>query len=273
MFKTILLYLPSVQSAQVVANEAARLAYEHGAMLIGAHNLIKITVYGGIPEDVLAQHNERERREAEAVKFIFEDTARRYDLPHRWQAKSVKDTDAFRDIVAQCRSVDLVIAPGKDFEDPLGHWYDLPERLTMETGRPLLLLPRDRTIGTFGKHIMVAWNGSREATRAAFDALHMLQAADSVCVLTLADRLNGPISASAEDFTAALKRQGVNAELASVGGTAKPDGEELLTHARERNCDMLVMGFYGRPRLSEMLWGGVTRYMLKEMTIPVFTSH
>jgi hypothetical protein len=55
MYKTILLYLPSVQSAQVVAGEAAQLARQHGAMLIGAHSVIKITVYGGLPADVLAQ--------------------------------------------------------------------------------------------------------------------------------------------------------------------------------------------------------------------------
>lgn len=65
----------------------------------------------------------------------------------------------------------------------------------------------------------------------------------------------------------------MKAELAFVGATAKPDGEELLAHAAERNCDMLVMGFYGRSRLSEMLWGGVTRHVLKAMSIPVFTSH
>jgi len=120
---------------------------------------------------------------------------------------------------------------------------------------------------------MVAWNGSREATRAAFDALPMLLAADLVTVLTLADKLDGPLGAGAEDFTAALKRHGVKTELAVVGATTKPDGEELLGHAAKRGCDMLVMGFYGRSRLSEMLWGGVTRHMLRGMTIPVFTSH
>jgi nucleotide-binding universal stress UspA family protein len=273
MYKTILLYLPSAQSAEVVANEAAQLAREHGATLIGAHSIVKITVYGGIPDDILAQHNERERREAEAVKFIFEEAARRHGVPYEWRARPAKDTEVFREIVAQCRSVDLVVAPGKDFDDPLGHWYDLPERLAMDTGRPLLLLPRDRTLTSFGKRIMVAWNGSRESTRAAFDALPLLQAAESVYLLTLADSLDGPLVGGAEDLTAALKRQGVNAELALVGATSKPDGEELLARAAERLCDMVVMGFYGRSRLSEMLWGGVTRHMLKAMTIPVFTSH
>lgn len=273
MYKTILLYLPSVESAQVIANEAALLARQHGAKLIGSHSVVRITVYGGIPADVLAHHNERERREAEAVQVIFEEAAQRHELDHEWRARPAKDTDVFREIVAQCRSADLVISPAKDFADPLGHWYDLPERLAMETGRPLLLLPRDRSVEGFGKRIIVAWNGSRESARSAFDALPMLRVADSVCVLTLAAHPDSPLSVGAEEFTATLKRQGVKAELAFVGATARPDGEELLAQAKERNCDMLVMGFYGRSRLSEMLWGGVTRHVLKEMSIPVLTSH
>jgi nucleotide-binding universal stress UspA family protein len=273
MYKTILLYLPAVESAQTIVNEAAQLAHEHGATLIGAHSVIKITVYGGIPEDVLAQHNERERREAETVRSIFEDAANRHNLQHQWRARPAKDTDAFREIVAQCHGVDLVIAPGKDFSDPLGHWYDLPERLAMETGRPLLLLPRDRAVPSFGKRIMVAWNGSREAARAAFDSLPMLKAADSVSVLSMTKTLDAQHQAAAEDFTAALKRHSVKAELSVVDATPKPDGEELMAHAQERGCDMLVMGFYGRSRFSEMIWGGVTRHILKTMAIPVFTSH
>jgi nucleotide-binding universal stress UspA family protein len=242
-------------------------------MLIGAHNVIRITIYGGIPADVLARHNDRERQEAEAVKVIFEDVAKRYDVVYEWRSRPARDVDAFREIVGQCHAVDLVVAPGKDFHDPLGQWFDLPERLAMETGRPLLLLPRERPVAQFGQRIMVAWNGSRESARAAFDALPMLCSADSVCVLTIADSLSGPLSASADNFTAALGRHGVNAELAFVGGADKADGEELLTHAAARNCDMLVMGFYGRSRMSEMIWGGVSRHVLKAMTIPVFTSH
>ncbi len=162
MYKTILLYLPSPQAAEVIATEAAQLASQHGAMLIGAHNTIKIAVYGGIPADILAEHNAREHKEAEAVKVIFEEAAKRYGLEHEWRNRSARDTDAFRDIIAQCRAVDLVVAPSKDFHDPFGHWFDLPERLAMEAGRPVLLLSRERAVANFGKRVLVAWNGSRE---------------------------------------------------------------------------------------------------------------
>jgi nucleotide-binding universal stress UspA family protein len=33
------------------------------------------------------------------------------------------------------------------------------------------------------------------------------------------------------------------------------------------------MGAYSRPRLAELVWGGVTRIMLSSMTAPVLMSH
>ena len=273
MFKTILLYLPSTQSAEPVSTAAAQLAKQHGAKLIGAHNTIKITVYGGIPEDIRAQHNERERKDAEAIKAVFEDVAARHGIEHEWRNRPARDTDAYKDVVRQSHAVDLVVAPGKDFHDPLGQWFDLPERLAFETGRPLLMLPRERPIQSLGKRVVVAWNGSREAARSAFDAMPFLRSADAVCVLTMADSLDSAATASANDFAAALTRHGVKTELLAVGGTKRPDGEELLDHVAQRNCDLLVMGFYGRSRLREMIWGGVTRHVLHHMTVPVFTSY
>jgi nucleotide-binding universal stress UspA family protein len=38
-------------------------------------------------------------------------------------------------------------------------------------------------------------------------------------------------------------------------------------------ADLLVMGAYGHSRLREFILGGVTRSLLREMTIPVLLSH
>jgi hypothetical protein len=43
----------------------------------------------------------------------------------------------------------------------------LPAQLALAVGRPLLLVPRYGTFPTVADHVLVAWNGSREATRAA----------------------------------------------------------------------------------------------------------
>jgi nucleotide-binding universal stress UspA family protein len=62
-------------------------------------------------------------------------------------------------------------------------------------------------------------------------------------------------------------------EPALTGDTKAPDGEEILSQVAKRNCDMLVMGFYGHSRLRQMVWGGVTRHVLAAMQVPVFTAH
>ena len=50
-------------------------------------------------------------------------------------------------------------------------------------------------------------------------------------------------------------------------------GEWLLSRAADLGSDMVVMGAYAHARIEERLLGGVTRTMLKSMTVPVLMSH
>jgi nucleotide-binding universal stress UspA family protein len=47
----------------------------------------------------------------------------------------------------------------------------------------------------------------------------------------------------------------------------------LLSHAADEGVDFIVMGGYGHSRLREFVLGGVTRSMLRTMTVPVLMSH
>ena len=40
-----------------------------------------------------------------------------------------------------------------------------------------------------------------------------------------------------------------------------------------QGVDMVVLGGYGHARLRELVLGGVTRDMLRVMTVPLFMSH
>jgi nucleotide-binding universal stress UspA family protein len=273
MFRTILLCLPSTHAAEAVCMGAAQLAAQQRAMLIGAHNTARIRAFGGTPTNVLAGHDERERRQAATIRSTFEAVARHHELPHAWRDRPLGEPDAWRDIVLQSHAADLIVAPGRDGRDPHRDWYDLPERLAMESGRPLLLLPCARRLESVGRNVVVAWNGTREAARAAFDVLPLLCDAQKVCVLTLADRLDHAVAATAADYAGALARHGISAELAVLGGTRRPDGEAILGHVAERGCDLLVMGFYGHSRSREVVFGGATRHVLDHMSVPVFTAH
>jgi nucleotide-binding universal stress UspA family protein len=41
----------------------------------------------------------------------------------------------------------------------------------------------------------------------------------------------------------------------------------------EVGADLLVLGGYGRTRLSELVMGGVTRHVLAEAKLPVLLAH
>ena len=47
----------------------------------------------------------------------------------------------------------------------------------------------------------------------------------------------------------------------------------LLRSASEIGADLLVMGGYGRTRLSELVLGGVTRHVLAAAEAPLLISH
>ncbi|HEY4856252.1 MAG TPA: universal stress protein, partial [Xanthobacteraceae bacterium] len=49
--------------------------------------------------------------------------------------------------------------------------------------------------------------------------------------------------------------------------------DTLLAQVAELDADLLVMGAYGHSRLREMILGGVTRDILKNMNVPVLMAH
>jgi nucleotide-binding universal stress UspA family protein len=271
MYKTVFAYLPSVKSAPLLAGLAAELAARHGARVIGAHNSAKFMIYGGIPEDFAALRAQEQREAADAIEQAFAEAATSRGVGRVWRHRVLKDTDAFADIVAAARTADLVIAGGAGEDDPLGHWYDLPLRLVLETGRPVLLVPADYGQTGFGERVTVAWNGSREAARAAFDSVPLLKTAKSVRVLSINSTQESTENPS-DALAVVLAEHGVKVEAEAVA-TAGSEADALLEDVARSGSDLLVMGCYGHSRWREMALGGVTRHVLNTMKTPVLMSH
>ena len=78
---------------------------------------------------------------------------------------------------------------------------------------------------------------------------------------------------SETSITEYLARHGIIANVRHEVADDIDAGNLLLSRAADLSIDLLVMGAYSRPRLSERVLGGVTRLMLESMTIPVLMSH
>ena len=178
------------------------------------------------------------------------------------------------------RCADLIVAGQDDPKDPDSYLGDFfPENLVLSCGRPVLLVPNAGNERSTGGRVLVAWDGSREATRAVHDALPFLRAAASTTILTVNGMHAGRddderIRLPGADIATVLARHGVQVEVADTEtGAGGSVGEVLLSQVADGGVDLLVMGAYGHARWRELMMGGATRTILKSMTVPVLMSH
>jgi len=148
------------------------------------------------------------------------------------------------------------------------------EQVVLHNPRPTLVWPDATPVETIGSRILLAWNDSREATRAASDALPLLQRAQHVHALWAdeGDLEPGKVRERLDALYHWLHAHGVPC----VGHMAQVKGgiaATLLARATEIRADLVVMGAWGRPRWAERVMGGATHDMLRTLDLPVLMSH
>lgn len=171
-------------------------------------------------------------------------------------------------------AADLIVVGQREPDPALGTPPDLPEKLSLLSERPVLVVPHIGALAPVGKNVLLCWNGHREAGRAATGALPLLQKAEKVTVLSIdPPRPEGMRQKVQADMVGWLGRHGVKAEL-MVDTAADTDvGNVILSRAADSSADLVVMGVYGHSRMREMVMGGVSRTVLSSMTVPILVAH
>ena len=149
---------------------------------------------------------------------------------------------------------------------------DLIQALLVESGRPLLVVPPSWEEFR-ARRVIVAWDGSGRASRAAHDALPFLRAAEAVRVVAVTGEKALPTSADGSDIAPHLARHGVPVAASQA---VAPDGDvaqALRGEAERHGADMIVMGGYVHSRLRELVFGGVTQSLLRSSPVPLLLSH
>ena len=148
---------------------------------------------------------------------------------------------------------------------------DLPERVVLGSGRPVLVVPYTASYKNIGNRVLVAWKTGREATRAVNDALPLLAMAAEVNVLVVnpAD----PENKEGEKICAHLACHAIRARAEQTTAVDISIADVLLNRASVEGSDLLVMGAYAHTRIATLTLGEVARHILKHMTVPVLMSH
>lgn len=253
---------------------AVNLAERHGAHLIGLFAYAGLSgtypyAQGRIALEMLRRYEETPHEAAGKLRAEFEHRADSAGLSHEWRMQ--EEEGAHSILATQARYADLtIISQTAPDSSPAGHGYGLAEEVIVASGAPTMVVPYAGTFDKTIEKVMIAWNGSREGSRAVRDALPILRVVDEVIVFGVnpdRDHLPGA------EIANCLARHGAETDVRHTIASNIEVGDAILNAVSDYSADLLVMGAYGHTRLREFVFGGATRHVLRHMTAPTLLTH
>jgi nucleotide-binding universal stress UspA family protein len=276
--KRILVHADATPEGLQRARTARKIADAHKAELEAlVISALPAEAYGpgadAIHEAVL---NQRKKVEAELARTSEAVTREIGASVHSFRTR----IDRMRiDAATAMRSADLVVV-GPPLHDGFLHHDDVFHAALFSSGLPCLVLPYiaqpyEGEIPLFGQRVLIAWKDCREAARAVHDAMPFLERAGAIAVVAIMPeddpRFFG--QPALDRLASALRTRGLPVEAVHARPARGGVHHALLREAEEFRADTIVMGGYGRARLSEFVFGGMTHSMLTRMHRPILMSH
>ncbi|HLZ01077.1 MAG TPA: universal stress protein [Bradyrhizobium sp.] len=281
MIKDILVHIPTERPMRPAIDASISLAATFGAHLDAVALGYISTGALAYPFDggaataiagVLEREQERAAERATTALSVFETEARHAGIPYECRPITDIPGDAAASIGAAARLHDLaiVLQPEADLQT-----FDntIPTEILLQAGGPVLFVPYIFRGAFKAKRIGICWDGSRLAARALKDAMPFLAHADALVAISINGADSVPPEASPERLAKHLAHVGLPTRLINLPASRAEIQPLILSIAANQGLDMLVMGAYGHSRLQEGILGGVTRAMLRTMTVPTLMSH
>ncbi len=277
--KSIGVFVDATPESEKRVDYAATLARRCGAHLVGIHVASAVrpehrSDYYVVGEKAIrssrAWQKEADEIATTLVRRRFEAISAKSDLSAEFRV--IRRGGPDEDLILGSLHSDLVVIGQRDLQELPG--YSSPEKLLLASGVPILVLPSGWESESISKKILVGWNASREVRRAVADALPFLAAADSVVLLVVDanERSNRHGEEPGADIALHLARHGANVEVKQVSSRGSSVGDIILSYAADQGVDLIVIGAYSHARSVEMVFGGVTRTLLKQAPVPVLMS-
>lgn len=207
---------------------------------------------------------------AESLEETFRAKARQFDVNVRFKVAD-RNATGWKNLYAHY--ADLLIATQPNPEASGRTLSAVPEEVLISAGVPMIMLPHAWRPKPVGEDVAIAWSPSAQATRALHDAMPILTRARSVTVFAFdppVDRDDADIQLLCEHLLA----YGVKAETDWWPDTGELSAIDALFASRAlEGADLIVAGAYSHSRFREVLFGGMTKSLLRQFSLPVFVSH
>ncbi len=143
------------------------------------------------------------------------------------------------------------------------------ETTITKSGKPALMFPREMDEFKTEK-ILIGWNNTPEAARAVSEAIPIMKKAKKVNIISSKEYIKD--TKDIEKLQSYLKVHNIDTEFDLIETTKIP-GEALLKFAQEGKFDLIIAGAFGHRGLRELMFGGTTKYILQNSTVPIFMAH
>lgn len=217
------------------------------------------------------------RRELSGRVTALEDEAQRLarrlrDMPAPFALRSVEAACAMSaeraGVEARRADLTVLLQPRRTRDESVRR--AILEGVLFRSARPVLVMPAAWRAATLARTVLIAWNGSREAARALADAHPLIERAARVMVCEVDE--SGEAAMPAGAVVAHLRRSGIACDYRAIRRRGVEVYAILIQEGEAIGADLIVMGGYGHARIQEMLFGGVTRSMLRQSPFPLLMS-
>jgi nucleotide-binding universal stress UspA family protein len=276
-YKTIAVHLDSGPRCPARIALAARLAKRFDGRVVGIAPTgvpdVILTMNRAVPDgaELVALSASHLRQRAEATAQAFDVQCKTLGVSCESQVVVDEPVDA---MVSHGSCSDLIVVGQTDrCHGADGVAFDFPQQVLLHAGPPLLVVPYAGTFTSVGRHVLIAWKGTREAANALRSAIPLLRMAERVMLIEIGEIRARP----AEDDSLALAATWLGSHGIACEAHREIDlagiADQLLSRAADIGADLIVSGGYGHSRLREWVLGGVTRRLLEHMTVPTLFGH
>lgn len=275
-------YPASTSDAAIVraVGMAAAVSSRVSAIACGLQPRVPRSIFGDSLLNISGMIEEEKRKSATDVQRLlsrFTDEVRKKNLVLGDCISELRQSPEVPGVLADyARLFDLTIVPvqeGDHIAQFDAQWY--AEEIVFGSGHPMIVVPQASEAGGLATldRIVVAWDKSRTAARAIADAMPILRAARHVRLLTVSGEKQIASERSGLELAQHLALQDVKVVVDQVDAGGRAIGEVLRHQAKIHASDLMIMGAYGRSRISEFILGGATKAMLSHPPTALFMSH
>lgn len=247
LFAHVLVPLDGRPTGWVALEQGLIVAQRDGGQVHGLH--------------VVAADDQRDNEAVKALRARFKRRTATAGVP---ATLSVDTGKVSRAICRRARWTDLVVVkltfpPGETMAAKLGSGF---RRLVQRCARPILAVPGQASPL---QRALLAYDGSSKADEALFVATYLAARWHTHLTILTVIEPSRTSSMTLADARVYLEGHGVTADFVEAGGAV---ADAILSAARLRECDFIIMGGYGYRPVLEVVLGSTVDRILRSSRLP-----